>query len=103
MGKWGEVTRRTHRAPGWDDGKDVSIEHLEDSLHHHRSDPGVALGEGPGPEQEDRPHQRIGQGSPDARGMRTNEVVLEGLGLVSIDPGRGESAESGGDPVDDFA
>jgi hypothetical protein len=35
--------------------------------------------------------------------MRANQVVLQGLGLVTIDARRGERTEAGSDPVDDVS
>ena len=100
MGEWGEVAGCSNRALGWDRGEDPPVEHVEESLHDQRPHPGMALGQGAGPEQEHGSHQEIGKFLADTCSMGSHQVVLEGLGLVAADGSRRQRPEPGGDPVD---
>ncbi len=103
MGEGCQVSGGAHRALGGDERQDPPVEHLDEPLDDLGSDPGMALGQSPCPEQEHRSDHDVGKGVPDSCGVGADEVVLKGLGLVPPDMGGCQSPESGGDPVDDLA
>ena len=100
VGEGGQVTGGADGTLGWDDGKQIPAEELDESLHHRRPDPRMALGEGAGPEQQHRPDDLVGKGVADAGGVASQQPNLELFGFVTVDPSRCQGAETRGDPVD---
>ena len=99
VGELGQVTGGADRAVLGDHRGDPGGQQGDQRLHHQRPDPGVALGEGAGPQQLHAPDhlglQRVAGGG----GVRQDDPALQLLQVGRGDGGVGEQPEPGGDAV----
>ena len=100
VGEGGQVTRRAHRPLPGDHRQQVEAQKVEEPLDDLDPHPRIALGQGPGAQQEHRPHQRVGQRRAHPGGVAAQQGHLGLVRLGRVDASVGQRPEAGGDPVD---
>ena len=103
MGQRREVAGRPHAPLFGHDRVDAGAQELQQAVHEQRPAATVAEGERIGAEQEHRPNDLAWEWLADPGSVAHQEVLLEAPGLLRLDEGRGQVAESGRHAVDDGA
>jgi len=83
------------------DGKDVVVEHLDESQHDNASDPRVAERQDVRTQREHGPDFLCGQFISDRHRVRSEEAVLESCGVIGCQTHVRQAPETGRHSVDD--
>jgi len=100
MGQGRQISRGSHRTTAWHHRVDPHIEQGKNSIHQFGPAPGVTGGQHIGAQQQHGPDHRLVEWLPNPAGMGTQQIQLQPIQLVGIDPNLGQLAEPGVDPVD---
>ncbi len=100
VGQRREVARSAERTLLIDDGQDVAVEQLDETLHRRQLHARMAVGERLYLEQQNQPHDLRGHALPGSAGARHHEVLLQARQLVAAHRNIAQRPETGRDAVD---
>ena len=95
MRQWGEVAARAHRAACGHDGKNASVQALDEQLDRLHPRARVALGDGVRPQQQRRSDDVVRIRLAHPAGVAAEQPELELVGELFGDPRRHETPEAG--------
>ena len=100
VGQRGEVAAGPERAVLGHHRVEPRRQQRQHRVGHHRPRSGAAHGQGAGAQEDHRAHHLPLHRRPHAGGVRADQRALQLLAALRRDPGAGERAEAGRDPVD---